>query len=242
MHEEEELKRVGVLIRFEGYNSRYVIEQYSMHCPKCSGRIDQKDINISDDIVRCSTCNSSFKASDCLELKNDHHFDLNNPPNGSWIKKTSHYTEIGSHTGTTIIVFVIPFLALINWFLIRTFISADYDQIELTGTLIFVILLFLSLDFFFLYLTLLKTFGVARVRMNQIGGEVFVGFWRIGSKRKFKWEYITSISEEDAYLGFRREKGRTIVFEGQDRFSFGIRIEESNRKYLIKAIQHLIPK
>ena len=206
-----------------------------MHCPKCEAPIQSKDINVSDDIVLCRACGNKFRPSECLELSRQEKFKLGSPPNGSWIKNSPKHIEVGSSTRSAIGIMLLPLMLIFGWLLAKAIIFTDYDRVEIGGIITIIILLTVYLCF--LYLTLLKIFGKATIKMNKIGGEVFVGFWGIGIHRKFKWKNISSISEEDATIGFRREKGQTIVFKGRRRLSLGIRIAETNRKYMVKAIQ-----
>ena len=84
-------------------------------------------------------------------------------------------------------------------------------------------------------------FGKVEITLDTEGGKVFTGVGVIGRNQRFKWDEISSISEETTYNN-KGTASSAIVLEGKTKVSFGSMLNDERRYYILKALQQVFSK
>ena len=83
-----------------------------MKCPNCNTEVQSQNVNIHTDVAQCLSCNNIFKISEALEGSIPDGFNLNNPPNGTWIRNEMNQIVLGATTKSPIAFFLVPFMVV----------------------------------------------------------------------------------------------------------------------------------
>ena len=216
-----------------------------MNCTKCKTPIGKENLNIMTDLGQCSHCGHIFKISESLTDTVDDHFDINNAPKGAWVKKDFNQMVIGASTRSPLAFFLVPFM--IVWS--GASIGGIYGTQIISGEFnIFMSLFgipFLFGSFIFWSLALMSIWGKVEITIDKQGGTIFTGIGSVGRNKKFTWDEISSVNENLVLYSYNRSRnnsGNSIVLEGKRRISFGSRLNENRRFYILKALQITLKK
>lgn len=222
-----------------------------MKCPSCNTEVQSRNINIQTDVAQCQNCNRVFKISAVLAgskfrgYSNFDGFDLNNPPNGAWIRAEMKQLVIGVTTRSPVAFFLVPFMVIWS----AGSIGGIYGTQLVSGKFNLLISLF-GIPFLigavvFWNLALMAIWGKVELTLDKYGGRIFTGIGKIGRTKKFTWDEIVSVREEEIYYRGSYRGGK-ILLEGKRRISFGMGfgmgIKGSRRYYLFRALEQIIAK
>jgi len=210
-----------------------------MKCPKCNSVIQAEHINIQTDIAQCTKCQHIFKISENIENYIDDGFNINNTPNGTWIKKGFNHTIIGATTRSPIAFFLVPFMLVwsggsIGGIYGTQLVNGEFDLFQsLFG------IPFLIGSIIFWSFALMAIWGKVELTLDNQGGKIFTGIGNIGLVKRFLWTDISTIKEKQVNLHYPGSQGGSLVFEGKKRISFGLGVKEERRYYLLRAVKSL---
>ena len=225
-----------------------------MNCPNCNSVIASENINIQTDIARCQNCNHIFKISDHVlgEEESDdlpvEDFDINDPPNGAWMRHEMNQLVLGASTRSPAAFFLVPFMLIwsggsLGGIYGSQFISGEFDLfMSLFG------IPFLLGSILFWGITALTIWGKIELTFNRYGGEIFTGVGKIGRRQKFDWDDVSKVREvwqhrnRSSRRGARGGMQKSIVLEGQKRLTFGMWLKDSRQYYLYQATKFIIQK
>jgi len=213
-----------------------------MKCPKCNSDIQTENINIQTDIAQCKKCQNIFKISENIKNYVDDGFNVNNTPNGTWIKTDFNNTIIGATTRSPIAFFLVPFMLIwsggsIGGIYGTQLVNGEFDLFQsLFG------IPFLIGSIIFWSFSLMSIWGKVELTLDNQGGKIFTGIGNVGLIKRFLWSDITTIKEKQANLHYPGSQGGSLVFEGKKRISFGLGVKEERRYYLLRAVKSLTHK
>ncbi|MGL1889096.1 MAG: hypothetical protein OCD76_21465 [Reichenbachiella sp.] len=213
-----------------------------MKCPNCNTVVENQNINIHTDVAQCQNCNNIFKIAENINDNNYDGFDMNNPPNGTWIKKGMNQIVIGATTRSPVAFFLVPFMMVwiggsIGGIYGTQIVSGEFDPIMSLFGIPFVIGSIMLLSG-----TLMTIIGEVRLTFNNHGGTVFTGIENIGLTKKFSWDEIARVREKESNLNYPGSQGGSILLEGSRRISFGLGVKESRRYYLFRTLETILSK
>lgn len=214
----------------------------SIKCPNCSTLVTNENINIHTDVAQCHSCSHLFKISEHLVADNSDGFDLNNPPEGAWIRTEMHQMVIGATTRSPIAFFLVPFMIIwsggsIGGIYGTQLINGEFDLfMSLFG------IPFLLGSVIFWSLALMAIWGKVEITLDKNGGKTFTGIGTIGRSKSFTWDEVTSVREKSSNVNYPGSQGSVIVLEGKKRISFGLGIKEGRRYYLFRAMKMILSK
>ena len=211
-----------------------------MFCPNCNTQIENENINVSENICVCKSCNQLFKLSEMLDMDKLDETEnlLRNHPKGINVKKESGREVITISAKSRGAVILLIFALIISAFI--GFIAS-----LVLSQKIFIFILFLApftiaitalwVQAFFLM------FGKFELVINQKEPDyLFKGIGSAGKKYFIDWSSIKSISDiiinnnENYTHRGRRSGARTttsyIQIEGQK--SLKIPVNELKRDYI----------
>lgn len=221
-----------------------------MKCPNCQEEIAVEDVNIQKDIAMCRPCKKVYSITHDLgheisktptdagfedDLRD---FDIANPPdNKTWVRQTTQGIAIGASTRSAIAIVFIIFLLVFGGISTTVFgVLIFAGDIE-AETMIF------FLPFFFVDLLLLvfigfSLYGKAEVLIDRFEGEVFVGAFSFGWRKRFNVKEIQAVQEE--YSGVRvnnrPKKHIVLVTEAGNKISFGSMLKNERRRFIYLAL------
>ncbi len=213
-----------------------------MNCPKCKSEIKKEDINIMTDVGQCHYCEHIFKISENLSSEVDDGFDIDTPPQGTWIRRELDHIVIGATTRSALAFFLVPFMIVwsggsIGGIYGSQIISGEFDLfMSLFG------IPFLIGSILFWTLTLMVIWGKVELTLDKLGGKIFTGIGSLGLTKRFTWDEITAVRENDLTHRYPGSQGGEIQLEGKKRISFGKAVNETRRYYLFRSLQTIIGK
>lgn len=83
--------------------------------------------------------------------------------------------------------------------------------------------------------------GKVELTLDDDGGKIFTGLGVIGRTQRFKWDEITSVSEQTSLSG-KGGSSTDIQLEGKKRVSFGSLLNDERRFYIFKCLQQVLAK
>jgi hypothetical protein len=210
-----------------------------MKCNNCQAIVPANQINISTDLAHCKACNTIFKISEITASGNPL-FDIKKKPKGTWYKRIdSSQLNVGASTASPIAFFLIPFMLVwsggsLGGIYGTQIISGKFDLfMSLFG------IPFLIGSVFFGGIAFMSVAGKIDINLTKQGGTIFTGIGTIGFTKKFLWTDISNI-EEQSFIGYkRRNSGSKIVMSGSRKISFGSRLKESRKYYLLNALKQV---
>lgn len=214
-----------------------------MNCPKCKTEIKKENINIMTDVGQCQNCGHIFKISENLSSDiADDGFDINNPPQGAWISRELNQVVIGVTTRSPIAFFLVPFMVVwsggsIGGIYGSQLIKGEFDLFMSLFGIPFLIgsIIFWSLAF-------MAIWGKVELTFDKLGGKVFTGVGNVGLTKKFTWDEISTVKENQSNFRYPGSQGGVILLEGRKRISFGMGVNESRRYYLYRTLKDIISK
>ena len=212
-----------------------------MNCPKCHSEIPNNQINISADIAQCVNCNNVFKISENITTKVSRLFDKNDPPAGAWMKSDFNTMTLGATARSWFALFIVPFALVWTSFSWGGLYGTQFASGEFNLFTSLFGIPFLIGGIAVISMAAMFTFGKVEITLDTEGGKIFTGVGIIGRNQRFKWDEISSISEETTY----NNKGTArsdIVLEGKTRISFGSMLNDERRYYILKALQQVFSK
>lgn len=213
-----------------------------MKCPNCYKEVINENINIQTDVAQCQNCNNIFRISESLSVINEDDFDVNNPPQGAWIRKELNHLVIGATTRSPIAFFMVPFMIVwsggsVGGIYGTQLVNGEFDPfMSLFG------IPFLIGSILFWSLALMAIWGKVELTLDRKGGKVFTGLGSIGLSKNFTWDEVSIIAEKQSNANYPGGQGNTIQLSGKRRISLGTGLKESRRYYLFRALQSILPK
>lgn len=213
-----------------------------MNCPNCKTEISRDHLNITTDVGQCQNCGHIFKISENLNSDIDDGFNINNPPNGSWIVKDSNQILIGATTRSVFAFFLVPFMIVWSGVSIGGIYGSQIMSGEFSVFLSLFGIPFIIGAIIFWAVTLMSIWGKVELTLDQFGGKIFTGVGIIGITKKFTWNEISTIKEVESKIINSQKQGGEILLEGKKRISFGNGVSESRRYYLFRTMRILLSK
>ncbi len=213
-----------------------------MNCPKCKVQITKEHINIMTDVAQCQQCDYIFKISEVLSNEIDDGFNINIPPDGAWIKTDFNYTVIGATTRSPIAFFLVPFMIVWSGGSIGSIYGSQIVNGKFDPEMALFGVPFLIGSIIFWSIAAMTIWGKVELTLDNNGGKIFTGLQNIGITKKFTWDDISTIKENQSAYKFPGSHGMVISLEGKKRISFGNGINESRRYYIYKALKEIILK
>ncbi len=214
-----------------------------MNCPNCNSEISNSNINIQTDLAQCQSCNKIFKISENFNTIADDKFDILNPPNGAWIKEEMNQLIIGASTRSPIAFFLVPFMVVWSGGSIGGIYGTQIASGEFNPLMSLFGIPFLIGSVMFWSFALMAIWGKVELTLDKVGGKVFTGIGSIGLTKKFSWNEVSTVRENNSVkFNYPGSQGGQIVIEGSKRISFGTGVKESRRYYLLKGLQSVLSK
>ncbi len=213
-----------------------------MNCPKCSTEIKNENINIATDIGQCQNCNYIFKISENFSSDLEDGFDINNPPKGTWIRRDLDQVVIGATTRSPIAFFLVPFMIVWSGGSIGGIYGSQILSGEFNPFMSLFGIPFLIGSIIFWSLALMTIFGKVELTLDRLGGKAFTGVGNIGLTRRFTWDEISVVRENQSKFRYPGNQGVEIALEGKKRISFGAGVNENRRYYLFQATKNILYK
>lgn len=213
-----------------------------MKCPHCLTEVQNENININTDLAQCQSCNQIFKVSENLEDEIPESFDINNPPNGTWIRNEMNQIVLGATTKSPIAFFLIPFMIVWSGGSIGMIYGLQIinGEFNLFSSLFGIPFLLGSILFW--SLTFMTIGGKVELKLNKEGGNIFTGFGTIGLNKKFIWDDVSTIKESISLVNYPGNQGSTIILEGANRIKFGSGLSENRRYFIYAALKNFHSK
>lgn len=213
-----------------------------MNCPKCKFQITKEYINIMTDVAQCQHCDYIFKISEVLSNEIDDGFNIDTPPNGAWIRTELNYIVIGATTRSPIAFFLVPFMIVWSGGSIGSIYGSQIVNGKFDPEMALFGIPFIIGSIIFWSIAAMAIWGKVEITIDNNGGKVFTGLQNIGLTKKFTWEDISTIKENQSTYKFPGSQGMVISLEGKKRISFGNGINESRRYYIYRALKEIILK
>ena len=209
-----------------------------MNCPKCNTPISIENINIQENIAKCTSCQNIFKASEGLDTS-DSKFNMNQPPSGAWYEQTPSETIIGATTRSAMALFLIPFVCVWSGLSIGSIYGSQIANQEFSLFESLLGLPFLIGTLFLLKMVLMSIFGKVEIHTNRQGGTIFTGIGAIGKKQTFLWREVSKIDNGISRPWFQRNDQEAIVIEGATSLIFGVDLNQERRYYILSALKKM---
>jgi hypothetical protein len=213
-----------------------------MNCPNCNSEIQKENINIMTDIAQCQQCNNLFKISENLTFDFDDGFDINNNPNGTWIKREINQIKIGASTRSPIAFFLVPFMLVWSGGSLGGIYGSQILRGDFNPTMSLFGIPFIIGSVLFWSFALMAIWGKVELTLDRMGGSIFTGVGNVGLTKKFKWEEVSTIKERQTNVRFPGSNGNEIQLEGKKRISFGSNVNDSRKYYLFRTLKQIISK
>lgn len=209
-----------------------------MNCPKCNALILAENINIQENLAKCTTCQNVFKASEGLE-SSDSKFNMNQPPSGAWYEPTPSEVIIGASTRSAMALYIIPFTCIWSGFSLSMLYGSQIvnQEFHLFESLFGIPFLIGSL--FMIKMCLMSVFGKVEIHTNREGGTIFTGIGSIGQKQNFLWREVSKIDNGISRPWFQRNDQEAIVMEGATSLIFGADLNQERRYYILNALRKM---
>lgn len=209
-----------------------------MKCPKCNTLILAENINIQNNIAKCSSCSYVFKASDGLN-DSDAKFQINQPPSGAWYEPQPNEIIIGATTRSATALYLIPFTCIWSGFSLSMLYGSQIanQQFSLFESLFGIPFLIGSI--FMIKQCLISVFGKVEIHANREGGTIFTGIGSIDRKKPFLWRDVSTINNGTSRPWFQRYDQEAIVMEGATSYTFGSDLNEERRYYILNALKKM---
>ena len=213
-----------------------------MKCPTCFTEIDNEHTNIQTDVALCQNCNLIFRISESIEETIADSFDINSPPDGTWLRNEINHIVLGATTRSVVAFFLVPFMMVWSGFSLGMLygpqiISGEFNLFTSLFGIPFVLGSIL-----FWGITLMTIGGKVEIILDKNGGNIFTGLGIIGINKKFTWDEISVIRENKNQFNYRGSQGASIILEGTSRISFGKGLSETRRYFLYLALKNFYSK
>lgn len=209
-----------------------------MKCPQCSTTLLSQNINIQDNIAKCSNCDNIFKASEGLDSF-DNKFNITQPPSGSWYEQDVDKIIVGATTRNAIAFFLIPFTIVWAGLSLGSIYGSQISTQEFSLSESLFGLPFLIGSLFMLKSILMATFGKVELRLDRNGVIIFTGIGSIGRKQTFHWRDVSTINNGITRPWYQRYDEEAIVIEGASSIVLGTDLNEQRRYYLLNALKKM---
>lgn len=210
-----------------------------MKCPKCNTEVPKQNINIQADIAQCINCDTIFKISETLEYNNNDSFDLNNPPDGAWFRNEVNQVVIGATTRSPVAFFLVPFMLVWSGGSLGGIYGSQILSGKFNPFMSLFGIPFLIGSVIFWSVALMAIWGKIEVTISKEGGRIFTGIGNIGTNKKFIWEDINTIKEQQSNVSYPGSQGQQIILEGKKRISFGSGLKDGRRYYIYRALKSI---
>ncbi|MCL2186328.1 MAG: YfjD family protein [Treponema sp.] len=206
-------------------------------CPKCKTQIENNNINAAENICVCQSCNELFKLSELLDQDtiDDAERMLDNPPEGTWVKKDMSTTVAGvsTHTKNSYILalFALAFSA------ISLFI---FSKALATGNILVVIFVstFVGFSVYLWIKVIFSMFGKIELVMTHNEDYLFIGVRSIGQKYLLNWSEIKDIYDQ-TLVNSRGVHLKNIYIDGDKLIKIPTEsIDKTKSDFLIKILKY----
>ena len=212
-----------------------------VQCPKCHADVPPANVNVAADTVWCAACNEAFALSDLVDgvrEGSDRPEVPPEPPRGAWFEKNFDGWEVGATTRSPIAFFLVPFMCVWSGFSLGGIYGSQIasGQFNLATSLFG--LPFVGGTLLFGSFALMSVFGKVVVRTIGDRGEVFVGVWRLGWRRRFDPAAVQRVYEADAGMS-QNNNSMGIVLEGTERITFGTGLNTNRRYFMLQVLRSI---
>jgi hypothetical protein len=212
-----------------------------VQCPKCHVDVPPANVNVAADTVWCAGCTEAFSLSDLVDGTREGTGEAEvppEPPRGAWFEKNFDGWEVGATTRSPIAFFLVPFMCVWSGFSLGGIYGSQImsGQFNL-GTSLFG-LPFLGGTLFFGSIALMSVCGKVVVRTWGERGEVFIGVWRLGWRRRFDPSTIRRAYEGNAGMS-QNNNSMGIVLEGAERITFGTGLNANRRYFMLQVLRSI---
>lgn len=213
-----------------------------MKCSNCGTEILNENINIKADIAQCHQCQHIFKISESLDSEVEDNFDLENPPNGAWIRRESGSVVLGATTRSPIAFFLVPFMIVWSGGSLGGIYGSQLAKGQFDPVSSVFGIPFLMGSVIFWSLALMAIWGKVELRLDMKGGRAFTGLGTIGLSKTFTWDEVSTVKEDKTNYKYPGSQGGVVLLEGKKRVSFGMGVNDSRRYYLYRALKLILSK
>lgn len=210
-------------------------------CPECDRPFAASEMNVAKDVAVCPECDEAYALSELVADQKVavEEFDLGQPPPGVSFEQTGIGWRLTSTTRSQVGFILVPFALF--WCgvgfpnLYVYLVSGTYDWGQTAGVSVFCIAALVLVLF-----ALMTTVGMLTVSVERGEGSVFVGIGPIGWTRRFDWNGIRKIEEENVGYRYSGSNGLAIALIGQARIKFGSMLTHQRRYFLVQALRKLL--
>jgi hypothetical protein len=207
-------------------------------CPKCKATISSSNINLQKNFVYCALCKEIFDSRACLDLDEYDESIINNPPDGTWIKKDGKNTTVGASIPFPEIFGILPLIVAL--FLPFILMSILFTNNELRYSLLGVNLFILVATTYASLFVLVK-YGKYEITSDSQNLSFFMGVGNYGFKKNTELNKIHFIREEFRFFPVEAAAiwkiSCGIVLEGQIRIIFGeYFLNDDQRRFILMSL------
>jgi hypothetical protein len=212
-----------------------------VQCPKCHANVPPANVNVAADAVWCAGCNEAFALSDLTRKGTEDRAPIEvppEPPRGAWFEKNFDGWEVGATTRSPIAFFLVPFMCVWS----GGSLGGIYGSQMASGQFNLVMSLF-GIPFIlgtllFGSIALMAVCGKVVVRVRGEQGEVFVGVWCLGWRRRFDPAGIHRVYENER--PGRRGNSTEIVMEGDERITLASGLNDNRRYFMLQVLRSIL--
>jgi len=211
-----------------------------VNCPNCGTNVQAKDLNISTDIGKCSSCETVFNISESIQTNVENDFDVEASPNGAEFIKLENGFQIIASTRSKAAWFIVPFTLVWAGFSLSAIYGSQLaNQSFNLQTSLFGIP-FLIGSTILISISLLMLAGKVVVGANGYNGWIFTGVGKIGWTRKFNWQDFHKVEEGLTSFRINHSHKPVIFLQGKTRIGFGMWLNDERRYFIMNCIRKML--
>jgi hypothetical protein len=186
-----------------------------VNCNQCKRKIDAENINVSKDTSYCLSCESLTSLSSLLETSPSKKFDTTQNVGGIKVEDNGYSWAINASNRSLMALFLVPFTLVwaggsLSGIYGTQLANGEFDLQQSLFGLPFLIGSVVLISF-----TLMSVFGRTNVSCENGKALVFIGIGSIGWYRRFDWQNIERITENDS------RQNKHLSLEGSKRVNLG---------------------
>ncbi|MCE5269404.1 MAG: hypothetical protein LLG00_16125 [Planctomycetaceae bacterium] len=166
--------------------------------------------------------------------------EIGSPPRGAWFRTGIDGWELGASTRHPIAFFLVPFLCVWSGFSLGGIYGSQIVKGEFNlGTSLFGIPFVIG-TVFLGSAAVMAVVGRLVVTVVADDGTVFVGVGPVGWRRRFRWDEMERVEEEDSTTRSSGSSGRVIALIGKTKLRFGSMLTDSRRYFFIQVLRKML--
>lgn len=166
-------------------------------------------------------------------------FSSGSQPSGTWFIPCDGGMIAGASSRSFVWIGYLPFSII--W--TRGTIIGIYGNINgesgICYLMLFAAVLFTYVGLAFWLTTIMSMMGKVEITMQCNDGRVFVGVWRIGWTRRFKWSDVTAIEFAKSSIQYPGRSSRHIEIHADRRIGIGVSLPADRQAFLLKAVDKM---